>query len=188
MKGKQKYSKQIKHEINEVGNLSVFKYGYYLKLSTNKKSLDNEKKELLLLEEMINKVNEDIYYEKLDNGLEVYFYINPTIHNNDGTYTTKYGSIYKEFTPINEDKMINVPNGIAHFLEHKVFVQEIDPQPEEFFAQNGALCNAYTTFKNTTYLFSGPDNLKENIIYLLDYVSSLYLTEKNVESEKDIII
>lgn len=59
MKGKQKYSKQIKHEINEVGNLSVFKYGYYLKLSTNKKSLDNEKKELLLLEEMINKVNED---------------------------------------------------------------------------------------------------------------------------------
>ena len=136
----------------------------------------------------INKVNEDIYYEKLDNGLEVYFYINPTIHNNYVTYTTKYGSIYKEFTPINEDKMINVPNGIAHFLEHKVFVQEIDPQPEEFFAQNGALCNAYTTFKNTTYLFSGPDNLKENIIYLLDYVSSLYLTEKNVESEKDIII
>ena len=136
----------------------------------------------------INKVNEDIYYEKLDNGLEVYFYINPTIHNNYVTYTTKYGSIYKEFTPINEDKMINVPNGIAHFLEHKVFVQEIDPQPEEFFAQNGALCNAYTTFKNTTYLFSGPDNLKENIIYLLDYVSSLYLTEENVESEKNIII
>ena len=58
----------------------------------------------------INKVNEDIYYEKLDNGLEVYFYINPTIHNNYVTYTTKYGSIYKEFTPINEDKMINVPN------------------------------------------------------------------------------
>ena len=136
----------------------------------------------------INKVNEDIYYEKLDNGLEVYFYINPTIHNNYVTYTTKYGSIYKEFTPINEDKMINVPNGIAHFLEHKVFVQEIDPQPEEFFAQNGALCNAYTTFKNTTYLFSGPDNLKENINYLLDYVSSLYLTEENVESEKNIII
>ena len=106
----------------------------------------------------------DINYMR--NGLEVYFYINPTIHNNYVTYTTKYGSIYKEFTPINEDKMINVPNGIAHFLEHKVFVQEIDPQPEEFFAQNGALCNAYTTFKNTTYLFSGPDNLKENIIYL----------------------
>ena len=83
--------------------------------------------------------------------------------------------------------MIKVPHGVAHFLEHKVFAQKEDPQPEEFFAQSGAVCNAYTTFKNTTYLFSGPNNLKENICFLLDYVQSPYFTKENVESEKGII-
>jgi len=132
-------------------------------------------------------VDEKIYYEKLDNGLEVYLYTKDDFHNNYVTFTTKFGSINNEFVPIGEDKMIKVPNGIAHFLEHKVFVQENDPQPSEFFSESGTMCNAYTTFKNTTYLFSGSNNLCENINYLLDYVQSPYFTEENVESEKGII-
>jgi len=131
--------------------------------------------------------NEKIYYEKLDNGLEVYLYTKDRFHNNYVTFTTKFGSINNEFVPIGEDKMIKVPNGIAHFLEHKVFVQENDPQPTEFFSESGTMCNAYTTFKNTTYLFSGSNNIVENINYLLDYVQSPYFTEENVESEKGII-
>ena len=135
----------------------------------------------------INKINEDIYYEKLDNGLDVYLYTNKNMNNNYVTFTTKYGSIYNEFEDEN-GKMIKMPNGIAHFLEHKVFVQKDDPQPEEFYGANGALSNAYTTFKNTTYLFSGVNNLEDNINYLLDFVGNLYLTKENVESEKGIII
>lgn len=133
----------------------------------------------------INKINEDIYYEKLDNGMDVYLYINNNIHNNYVTFTTKYGSIYNEFRY--NSKMKKVPNGIAHFLEHKVFVQKDGLQPEEFYAKSGAISNAYTTFKNTTYLFSGPDNIYENINYLLDFVQNLYITPENVESEKGII-
>ena len=135
----------------------------------------------------INKINEDIYYEKLDNGLDIYLYTNPNIHNNYATFTTKYGSVYNEFKD-ETGKIIKVPNGIAHFLEHKVFVQKDDPQPEEFYGANGALSNAYTTFKNTTYLFSGVDKIEENVTYLLDFVQNLYLTKENVESEKGIII
>ena len=135
----------------------------------------------------INKINEDIYYEKLDNGLEVYLYTNNNIHNNYVTFTTKYGSIYNEFED-ETGKMIKVPNGIAHFLEHKVFVQKDGPQPEEFYGMSGSISNAYTTFKNTTYLFSGVNNLENNIEYLLDFVQNLYLTKENVESEKGIII
>ena len=78
------------------------------------------------------------------------FYVNKNIHNNYVTFTTKYGSVYNEFEDEN-GKLIKVPNGIAHFLEHKVFVQEKDPQPEDFYGKNGALCNAYTTFKNTLF-------------------------------------
>ena len=135
----------------------------------------------------LNVINEDIIFEKLDNGLEVYLYNKPSAKNNYVTFTTKYGSIYKDFVPFDQDKMISVPNGIAHFLEHKVFVQKEDPQVMDFYAENGAMCNAFTTFKNTTYLFSGPNKLEENLEFLLDYVQDLYLTEENVESEKGII-
>lgn len=135
----------------------------------------------------INKINEDIYKEILDNGLEVYVYVNKNIHNNYVTFTTKYGAVYNEFED-ESGKMIKVPNGIAHFLEHKVFVQKEDPQPEDFYGQNGGICNAYTTFKNTSYLFSGTDNIEDNIEYLLDFVQDIYLTDENVEDEKGIII
>lgn len=135
----------------------------------------------------LNNIDEEIYYEKLDNGLDVYLYTKEGCTNNYVTFTTKFGSIYDEFVPIGENKKVKVPHGVAHFLEHKVFVQEKGLQPEEFFANSGAICNAYTTFKNTTYLFSGPDKLKENIGFLLDYVQSPYFTEENVDSEKGII-
>ncbi len=134
----------------------------------------------------INKIDEVIYYEKLDNGLDVYLYTNKNVTNNYVTYTTKYGSAYKEFEDIN-GKMVKMPNGIAHFLEHKVFAQKDGPQPEEFYGANGAWSNAYTTFRNTTYMFSGVDKLAENINYLLDFVGNLYLTDENIESEKGII-
>lgn len=135
----------------------------------------------------IKDVEEDIFYEKLDNGLEVYLYSKDTLHSNYVTFTTKYGSVYNEFVPIDSNKMTTFPKGIAHFLEHKVFVQKEDPQPMEFFAKSGAVCNAYTTFKNTTYLFYATENLNKNIEFLLDYVQNIYLTEESVESEKGII-
>lgn len=135
----------------------------------------------------IKNIDEYVYFEKLDNGLEVYLYTKDNVCNNYVTFTTKYGSVFNEFIPIGENKMISFPKGIAHFLEHKVFVQKEDPQPMEFFARSGSICNAYTTFRNTSYLFYATNSLKENIEYLLDYVQNIYLTEESVESEKGII-
>ena len=135
----------------------------------------------------IKHVDEDIYFETLNNGLRVYLYVNKNMHNNYVTFTTNYGSINNEFGLGGDGKFYKVPNGIAHFLEHKVFVQENDPQPEDYFARSGGVCNAYTTFKNTTYLFSSCDNLLDNVGFLLDFVQNIYLTEENVESEKGII-
>ena len=135
----------------------------------------------------IKGIEEEVYYEKLDNGLEVYLYTKENVHMNYVTFTTRYGSVYNEFIPINSDKMTNFPKGIAHFLEHKVFAQKEDPQPMEFFAKSGSVCNAYTTFKNTTYLFYATESLTKNIEYLLDYVQNIYLTDESVESEKGII-
>ena len=64
---------------------------------------------------VIKKINEEIYKETLENGMDVYLYVNKNIHNNYVTFTTKYGSVYREFRDEN-GKEIKVPNGIAHFL------------------------------------------------------------------------
>lgn len=139
------------------------------------------------MEIKIKGLDETITYEKLDNGLEVYLYNKKTFHNNYVTFTTKFGSINTEFFDKTTNKKIKVPSGIAHFLEHKVFAQETGPEPSDYFSSNGAISNAYTTFKNTTYLFQGTEKLKENLLFLLDFVQSPYFTKENVEKEKGII-
>ena len=135
----------------------------------------------------IKKLEEDVYYEKMANGLEVFLYTKDDVYTNYVTFTTKYGSVYNDFIPIGEDKIKSFPKGIAHFLEHKVFTEKEDPQPMEFFAKSGSICNAFTTFRNTTYLFYATKDLKENINYLLNYVQNIYLTDESVEKEKGII-
>lgn len=135
----------------------------------------------------IKKLEEDVYYEKMPNGLEVFLYTKDDVYTNYVTFTTKYGSVYNDFIPLGEDKIKSFPKGIAHFLEHKVFTEKEDPQPMEFFAKSGSICNAFTTFRNTTYLFYATKDLKENINYLLNYVQNIYLTDESVEKEKGII-
>ena len=132
-------------------------------------------------------VNEKLCYEKLDNGLEVYMVPNNKVKNIYATFTTRYGSMHDEFVPICENKMIKVPLGIAHFLEHKMFEQEDGIDPFNFFSKSGADSNAHTSLKNTTYEFAGPNNFLENLNYLLDFVQHPYLTDENVEKEKGII-
>lgn len=135
----------------------------------------------------IKKLEEDVYYERMPNGLEVFLYTKDDVYTNYVTFTTKYGSVYNDFIPLGEDKIKSFPKGIAHFLEHKVFTEKEDPQPMEFFAKSGSICNAFTTFRNTTYLFYATKDLKENINYLLNYVQNIYLTDESVEKEKGII-
>ena len=72
----------------------------------------------------LEKLNIDIYEETLKNGLQLYIVPIKEKNNIYVTFTTKYGSNISEFVPIGEDKLIKVPNGVAHFLEHKVFEQE----------------------------------------------------------------
>lgn len=135
----------------------------------------------------LSNLDVDIYEEKLSNGLEVY--VVPTTNKNGiyVTFSTKYGSTTREFVPIDEDKMTIVPDGIAHFLEHKVFEQENGIDPFTFYSERGADCNANTSNEKTTYLFSGTNFFKENLELLLSYVTSPYFTDENVLKEKGII-
>lgn len=129
----------------------------------------------------------DLFYEKLDNGLEIFVLPKTNVNNIYVTFNTKYGSNISEFKPIDKDKMIKVPLGIAHFLEHKMFEQEDGSDIFSFYSERGADCNANTNYTKTTYLFSCPNFFKENMDMLLDYVQSPYFTDENVDKEKGII-
>ncbi|MGI6329729.1 MAG: EF-P 5-aminopentanol modification-associated protein YfmH [Bacilli bacterium] len=139
------------------------------------------------MKKIIKELDEILYYEKLDNGLVVYMIPNQQVKNVYVTFTTKYGGVHTEFIPRNKDKMIKVPPGIAHFLEHKMFEQEDGIDPMTFYAERGTDVNAFTSLENTTYLFYGSTHLEENLNFLLDFVNSPYFTEGNVEKEKGII-
>ena len=133
-------------------------------------------------------INEKIYYEKLKNGLEIYVSYQKDFNNNLACFLTNFGGINTEFVPINEKEMVKMPSGIAHFLEHKLFEQEKGSTVHEFYKKSGTYVNASTNYKTTKYIFSGPDNFKENLNFLLDFVQKPYFTDNNVEKEKGIIL
>lgn len=134
----------------------------------------------------INNFEEKIYNEKLDNGLDVYLIPYQNKNVSSALLGTKFGGIYTKFMVNNQT--INVPSGIAHFLEHKMFEEKDSENPFSFYAKSGANANAGTSFDSTVYYFSGNDKFNENLEFLLNYVSKLYLTEENIEKEKGIIL
>lgn len=127
---------------------------------------------------------ETVYSEQLTNGLRVFVLSKKDYQKTYATFTTRYGSIDRSFKI--DGQLFNVPDGIAHFLEHKMFEEE-DGDIFNRFAMQGAQVNAFTSFDRTTYLFSSTQNVKENLNTLLDFVQHPYFTDENVEKEKGII-
>ena len=100
-------------------------------------------------------------------------------------FATKYGSI-DTMIEAKDGSFREIPEGTAHFLEHKLFESE-DLDAFERFAKTGASANAYTSFDRTGYLFSCSANFKENLEILLDFVQNPYFTQATVEKEQGII-
>ncbi|MEC1021643.1 EF-P 5-aminopentanol modification-associated protein YfmH [Bacillus paralicheniformis] len=131
-------------------------------------------------------LKETLYYEKMPGGLDVYVLPKEGFNKTYAVFTTKYGSIDNQFVPLGKEEMVRVPDGIAHFLEHKLFEKE-DGDVFQQFSKQGASANAFTSFTRTAYLFSSTSNVEENLETLVDFVQDPYFTEKTVEKEKGII-
>jgi predicted Zn-dependent peptidase len=132
------------------------------------------------------KLQETLWHEKLDNGLEVFILPKPGFTKTYATFTTRYGSIDNHFIPPGGAET-KVPDGIAHFLEHKMFEE---PEGDIFskFASQGASANAYTSFDRTVYLFTATHEVEANLDTLLHFVQNPYFTDENVDKEKGIIV
>lgn len=131
-------------------------------------------------------LDETLYYKQLKNGLDVYILPKKGFSKTFVTFTTKYGSIDRTFLPIGETEPITVPDGIAHFLEHKMFEKE-DGDVFQKFSEVGAQANAFTSFTRTAYLFSATDHIYKSTETLLNFVQEPYFTEETVNKEKGII-
>ena len=132
------------------------------------------------------KTGETLYSDVLENGLTVYYLPKAYYNRTYGLFTTNFGSLDTTFVPLGQTELKTFPEGIAHFLEHKLFEKE-DGDVMYKFGALGASTNAFTSFSRTSYLFSTRENIYECTQLLLDFVQKPYFTEENVHKEQGII-
>lgn len=121
----------------------------------------------------------------LPNGLCVRVLPMPGFKSVHAIYATNFGSINKQFKQ--DDKVITLPEGVAHFLEHKMFENEDGVDAFSLYAQTGASANAYTGFDRTSYIFTATDKIDENLDILLSFVGHPHFTKESVAKEQGII-
>lgn len=139
------------------------------------------------IKEIKNELLKDSYYEiDHSSGFKIFVYPKENYSSTYAVFGTKYGSIDTCFKKEGEKDFTEVPEGIAHFLEHKLFEsEELDAFAR--YAKTGASANAYTSFDKTCYLFQCSGNFEDSLEILLDFVSNPYFTEQTVQKEQGII-
>lgn len=136
--------------------------------------------------EVSQELGESTFCTTLDNGLKVYICQKKGFGKKIGMFGTKYGSVVNDFVDITTGKRIKVPDGIAHFLEHKLFEKEGE-NALDLFSKMGVSSNAYTSFDQTVYFFETSEKFEESIAMLVKLIKEPYFTDENVQKEQGII-
>lgn len=134
-----------------------------------------------------SKIKEKAYIEKLENGMDVIIIPKKNAIKKYVIWGTHFGSIDNHFIMPKTGEEVYIPDGVAHFLEHKMFEQPNGTNSLDTLMALGIDANAYTSNDHTAYLFECTDNFYEGLDELMDYVQHPYFTEENVEKEKGII-
>lgn len=142
----------------------------------------------MLLTKKENTITGEVLYSgKHESGLEVYIMPKKGYSKGYALFGTRYGSVDSNFVVPGETEETHVPDGIAHYLEHKMFDQPDGTNAFDEFARLGANANAFTSFNMTAYLFSATANFYESLAHLMKYVQSPHFTPESVEKEQGII-
>ena len=131
-------------------------------------------------------IKEKLYTEKLDNGLILMVFPKKT-RKKYIVWSTNFGAVDNKFYAPGEENLTVVPDGIAHYLEHKLFEQENGKNSLDVLTSIGVDANAYTTNDHTAYLYEATDNFYEALDEFMNYVQNPYFTDENVEKERGII-
>ena len=130
-------------------------------------------------------LGEGLYKQQLSNGLTVMVVPRPGFSKKLAYFVTDFGAIHREFTL--DGEKVQVPAGIAHFLEHKMFDLPGDRDVTAELAALGAGTNAFTSYDITAYYISCTDNFEKALKLLIEFVSTPYFTEESVRKEIGII-
>ena len=131
-----------------------------------------------------NVLNESYQVVKLDCGLNIACYNMPGYNAVHAVFATNFGSIDRSYYV--DGERVDIPAGVAHFLEHKMFENE-DGDAFEKYAKTGANANAFTSFDKTCYIFTATDQIDESLDILLNFVTTPYFTPETVQKEQGII-
>ena len=132
-------------------------------------------------------LQETLYTAEHESGLTIAVMPKEGYSKSYAVFGTHFGSVDNRFIPPLGKEQIVLPDGIAHFLEHKMFEQPDGSNVFESYARHGANANAYTSFHVTAYLFESTQDIAENLGILLDFVQKPYFTDENVDKEQGII-
>ncbi|MDO5078008.1 MAG: pitrilysin family protein [Streptococcus minor] len=128
-----------------------------------------------------------LYKGRLTNGLTVYLQPKPGFKETYGMMTVGFGAVDTVLKLKDKPEFVTYPAGMAHFLEHKLFEMRNGKDVLQEFSKLGADANAYTSFYQTSYLFSTTREVLQNLALLQDFVHEVSFTEESVEREKAII-
>ena len=131
--------------------------------------------------------NESIFKETLDNGLTVYLMPKKGYSQYSAIFMSNYGSFDNEFIGLDDEDFVKMPEGIAHFLEHKMFETSDGKDVNDLFSSIGVEANAFTSYDRTAYTIFGTGNANEAVIHLIDFVQSPSFTNESIEKERSII-
>lgn len=134
-----------------------------------------------------SKIKEKAYIEKLENGMTVIIIPRENTKKKYIIWGTHFGSIDNHFIMPQTGEEVFIPDGVAHFLEHKMFEQPNGTNSLDTLMALGIDANAYTTNDHTAYLLECTEHFEEGLNELMDYVQNPYFTDENVEKEKGII-
>ena len=134
-----------------------------------------------------SKIKEKMYIEKLSNGLKIIIIPKLKLKKKYITWGINFGSIDNQFILGNSEDVTKIPDGVAHYLEHKMFEQRSGINALDTLTNLGVDANAYTTNTYTTYLYECTDHFYEALDEFMDYIQNPYYTAKNVEKERGII-
>ena len=134
-----------------------------------------------------NKVKEKLYVEKLENGLTIMVLPRKNVRKKYIICGPRFGSIDNKFIIPGKKEETVLPDGVAHFLEHKMFEQKSGINSLDTLTAIGVNANAYTTNDHTAYLYEATDNFYDALDEYMDYIQNPYYTDENVEKEKGII-
>ena len=130
------------------------------------------------------RVGEKLYHQVLENGLHIYVDPKPEYGKYYAFFATNYGGMDVRFRL--DGQWHDTPEGVAHFLEHKMFDTE-DGNALQDLAANGASPNAFTSNAITGYYFECTEKFEDNLKTLLSFVSIPWFTPESVDKEQGII-